>query len=202
MRIGLYGGTFDPVHWGHLIVAEQARIELELQRVFFILTPNPPHKSGAAISPVAQRLAMLELALRDHPAFEISTAELDRAGMSYTVDTVRYFRAQPEFAGAELFLMLGADSLVELQNWYDPQTIIRLAKLAVYARPGLDLTQVAPEFLQVTHLLRGPQVEISATDIRQRCGRGVSIRYLVPEAVRNYILENRLYQSTSSQAGE
>jgi nicotinate-nucleotide adenylyltransferase len=202
MRIGLYGGTFDPVHCGHLIVAEQARVELELQRVFFILTPNPPHKSSLAILPVAPRLAMLKLALQDHPAFEISTAELDRPGVSYTVDTLRYFRAQPEWAGAEFFLMLGADSLLELQNWREPKTIIRLAKLAVYPRPGLDLRQVAPELLQATHLLNGPQAEISATDIRQRCRRGVSIRYLVPEAVGNYILENRLYQNTSTQAGE
>jgi nicotinate-nucleotide adenylyltransferase len=202
MRIGLFGGTFDPVHFGHLLVAEQARHELELARVFFVLTPNPPHKSAMAISPVAQRLDMLKLALQEHPAFEISTVELDRSGVSYTVDTLRHFRAQPEFAGAEIFLMLGADGLLELQNWREPQTIIRLAKLAVYARPGLEVRQASPEFLQATHLLRGPQVEISATDIRRRCGRGESIRYLVPENVRNYILENRLYQNTSTRARE
>ncbi|MDZ7360715.1 MAG: nicotinate-nucleotide adenylyltransferase [candidate division KSB1 bacterium] len=195
MRIGLYGGTFDPVHLGHLIVAEQARLELQLQRVFFVLTPNPPHKPAVTISPVTHRLNMLKLALSDHPQFEISTVELERPGVSYTVDTLRRFRAMPELAGAEFFLIIGADSMLELKNWREPQAITHLAKLAVYLRPGLDLTRVEQEFLQQTHVIGGPQVEISATDIRERCGRGVSIRYLVPESVRNYIFENGLYQT-------
>jgi nicotinate-nucleotide adenylyltransferase len=195
MRIGLYGGTFDPVHLGHLIVAEQARLELQLQRVFFVLTPNPPHKPATTISPVEHRLNMLKLALNDHPQFEISTVELQRPGLSYTVDTLRQFRALPEFAETEFFLIIGADSMLELKNWREPQAIIRLAKLAVYSRPGLDLSDIAQEFLQQTHVIDGPQVEISATGIRERCRRGVSIRYLVPESVRNYILENDLYQT-------
>lgn len=194
MRIGLYGGTFDPVHLGHLMVAEQACLELGLQRIFFVLTPNPPHKFATAISPAPQRLRMLQLALADHPQFEVSTAELERGGISYTVDTLRHFRAQPEFAKAELFLIIGADSLLELKNWREPQAIINMARLAVYSRPGLDWRQAAPQFLQATHLLSGPQLDISATDIRQRCSRGESIRYLVPEPVQNYILENNLYQ--------
>jgi nicotinate-nucleotide adenylyltransferase len=193
-RIGLYGGTFDPTHLGHLIVAEQARLELALQRVFFVLTPNPPHKSTVAISPVDHRLTMLKLALNDHPQFEVSTVEMARPGASYTVDTLRHFRAQPEFAHAEMFLIIGADSLLELPNWREPQAIIQLAKLAVYSRPGLDLQQAVPQFMRGAFFLNGPQVEISATDIRQRCSRGLSIRYLVPETVRNYILENHLYQ--------
>jgi len=192
-RLGLYGGTFDPIHLGHLIVAEQARAELALQRVFFVLTPQPPHKSGAAISPVEHRLNMLKLALKDNSHFEASTVEVERPGVSYTVDTLRHFRAQAEFAEAELFLIIGADSLLELKNWREPQAIIHLARLAVYSRPGLDLHGAVPQFMQHTHLLNGPQVEISATDIRQRCSHGLSIRYLVPESVRNYILENRLY---------
>jgi nicotinate-nucleotide adenylyltransferase len=196
-RLGLYGGTFDPVHLGHLQVAEQARTELALQRVFFVLTPNPPHKSTTAISPAMHRLNMLRLALAEQPQFEVSTVELERPGVSYTVETVRYFRSQPEFAATELFLIIGADSLLELKNWREPQAIISMAKLAVYSRPGLDWRQATPQFLQAAHLLSGPQLDISATDIRQRCSRGESIRYLVPEIVRNYILENQLYQSIS-----
>jgi len=196
MRIGLYGGTFDPVHLGHLRVAEQACLELGLQRIFFVLTPNPPHKAARAISPAPQRLRMLQLAAADHPQFEVSTAELERGGVSYTVDTLRHFRAQPEFAGAELFLIIGADSLLELKNWREPQTIISMAQLAVYSRSGLDWRQAAPQFLQAAHLLSGPPLDISATDIRQRCSRGESIRDLVPEPVRNYILENKLYQNS------
>jgi nicotinate-nucleotide adenylyltransferase len=202
MRIGIYGGTFDPVHLGHLIVAEQARVELELQRVFFVLTPTPPHKATAAISPATQRLAMLKLAVQDHPQFEISTVELERPGVSYTVETLRHFRAQPELARAELFLIIGADSLLELQNWREPQAIISLAKLAVYPRPGLDVRQTAAPFLRAAHFLNGPQVEISATAVRQRCSRGRSIRYLVPDAVRNYIFANHLYQNLQMDGGE
>jgi len=202
MRIGLYGGTFDPVHVGHLMVAEQARTELELQRVFFVLSPNPPHKSTAVISPVAYRLNMLQLALSDQPQFEVSTAELERAGVSYTVETLRHFRSRPEFTAAELFLIIGADSLLELKNWREPQAIISMARLAVYLRPGLDWRQTPPPFLQAAHLLNGPPVDISATDIRRRCSRGLSIRDLVPATVGNYILENKLYQNTQMEAGE
>lgn len=197
MRIGLYGGTFDPVHLGHLMVAEQARTELDLQRVFFVLSPNPPHKSSVVISPVAHRLNMLQLALSDQPQFDVSTAELERPGVSYTVETLRHFRSQPEFTAAELFLIIGADSLLELKNWREPQAIISMAKLAVYSRPGRDWRKTPPLFLQAAHLLKGPPIDISATAIRRRCSRGLSIRYLVPESVRNYILENNLYRSTS-----
>jgi len=200
MRIGLYGGTFDPVHRGHLLVAEQARTELELQRVFFVLTPNPPHKPTTTISPVAHRLNMLQLALSAQPQFEVSTVELERPGVSYTVETLRHFRSQPEFATAELFLIIGADSLLELKNWREPQAIIGMAKLAVYSRPGLDWRQTPPQFLQAAHLLNGPPIDISATDIRRRCSRGLSIRDLVPETVGNYILENKLYQNTQTDS--
>ncbi len=196
MRIGFYGGTFDPVHLGHLLVAEQARIELDLQRVFFILSPNPPHKSTTAISPVSHRLNMLQLALSDQPQFEVSTAELERPGVTYTVETLRYFRSQPEFMAAEFFLIIGADSLLEFKNWREPQAIISMARLAVYSRPGLDWQKTPPQFLQAAHLLNGPPIDISATDIRRRCRHGLSIRDFVPETVRNYILENFLYQNT------
>jgi nicotinate-nucleotide adenylyltransferase len=195
MRIGIYGGTFDPVHLGHLIVAEQARVELALQRVLFVLAPNPPHKPETAILPVVHRLHMLKLALAGHPHFTVSTVELDRSGVSFTVDTLRHFRRLPELAEAELFLIIGADSFVEMKNWREPLAIVKMAKLAVYPRPNLDLHQIAPEFLRAAHLLHGPQIEISATDIRQRCALGLSIRYLVPEEVRNYILEKQLYQN-------
>jgi nicotinate-nucleotide adenylyltransferase len=201
MRLGLYGGTFDPVHLGHLIVAEQARVELALQQVLFVLAPNPPHKPETAVLPVAPRLRMLELALAGHPHFAVSTVEVDRPGASFTIDTLRHFRRLPEWAEAELFLVIGADSFLELKNWREPLEIIKIAKLAVYPRPHLDLGQMAPEFLQAAHFLRGPQIEISATDIRRRCALGTSIRYLVPEQVRNYISEKRLYQNFDTRPG-
>jgi nicotinate-nucleotide adenylyltransferase len=194
MRVGLYGGTFDPVHLGHLIVAEQARAELELERVFFVLTPNPPHKSAASITPAAHRLEMLNMALADHPHFETSTVELEKPGVSFTVDTLRHFRSTAGFAQAELFLIIGADGFLELKNWREPQAIISMARLAVYPRAGVDVQNAPPEFLHAAHILNGPQVEISASDLRWRCARGLSIRYFVPERVRNYISRNQLYQ--------
>ena len=193
MRLGLYGGTFDPAHLGHLIMAEQARVELGLRRVFFVLSPNPPHKPQMTVSPAAHRLKMLELSLAGHPEFEVSTVELERHGVSYTVDTLRHFRALPEFAGAEFFLLIGADSFWEFQNWREPEAIVAMAKLAVYPRPHLDRPEAASKFWPATCFLHGPLIDISSSDIRQRCSRGVSIRYLVPEKVRNYILEKKLY---------
>lgn len=201
MRIGLYGGTFDPVHLGHLIMAEQSRVELGLQRVFFVLSPNPPHKPQMAVSPAAHRLKMLELALVGHSDFDISTVELERRGVSYTVDTLRHFRALPEFAGAEFFLIIGADSFLEFKNWREPETIVAMAKLAVYPRPNLDCGEAAPKFSAAASFLPGPLIDISSSDVRQRCRRGASIRYLVPDEVRNYILEKKLYvnESTSQE---
>ena len=197
MRIGLYGGTFDPVHLGHLIVAEQACVELQLDRVLFVLSPNPPHKSAQAITPAAQRLAMLKLALAENPRFEVSTIELVRSGISYTIDTLRELRAMPAFAEAEFFLIIGADSFLEFHNWREPQAIIELAKLAVYARPGLDLSRAKPQFLQAASFLHGPQIDISATEIRQRCATNASIRYLVLDVVHNYILDNHIYENAA-----
>ncbi|MDZ7344286.1 MAG: nicotinate (nicotinamide) nucleotide adenylyltransferase, partial [candidate division KSB1 bacterium] len=142
----------------------------------------------------AHRLKMLELAIADNPDFALSTIEVDRAGVSYTVDTLRDFRAQAEWQEAELFLIIGADSFLELKNWREPQAIVSLAKLAVYPRPGLDLQHAAPEFLRAAEILHGPAIEISASEVRSRCARGATIRYLVPEAVRNYIVRYHLYQ--------
>jgi nicotinate-nucleotide adenylyltransferase len=144
---------------------------------------------------------MLKLALAGQPHFAVSTVEIDRPGISYTVETLRHFRRQPELAGAEFFLIIGADSFLELKNWREPHEIIKLTRLAVYPRPNLDLRQIAPEFLQVAHLLHGPQIEISATDIRQRCSRGLSIRYLITEEVRNYILEKQMYKILDAPSG-
>jgi nicotinate-nucleotide adenylyltransferase len=194
MRIGLLGGTFDPVHLGHLIMAEQARVELGLERIIFVLTSNPPHKPAAEISPVAHRLAMLNLALANHPQFEVSTVELERPGISYTVDTLRHFRCSPDFAEAELYLIIGADNILELNKWKEPYAIVSMARLAVYPRPGIDVQSASPKFLRAAEILHGPQFEISASDIRWRCSQGLSIRYFVLEEVREYILRNHLYE--------
>lgn len=194
MRIGVFGGTFDPVHLGHLIVAEAARAEARLERVLFVLSPRPPHKDVAELAPVSHRLAMLRLAVTGNPYFAISTIELQREGASYTVDTLRQLKATPEYVAAELHLLLGMDSLAGLEQWREPEAILKLARLLVYPRLQAGPVQnVRPEFRQACRILDCPIVEISSTEIRRRLQQGGTIRYLVPESVRHYLQANRLY---------
>src|SRR5262245_2126017 len=132
MRLGIFGGTFDPVHLGHLIVAEAARLEAELDRVFFVLSPRPPHKNVVELTPFPHRLALLNLALADNPYFAVSTLELERPGASYTVDTLRQLKSMPDYAEADLHLIIGMDSLAAFAEWREPEAIIQLARLLVY----------------------------------------------------------------------
>ena len=193
-RLGVFGGTFDPVHLGHLIVAETARAEAQLQRVLFVLSPRPPHKNPQELSLASHRLEMLRLALADHSGFSVSALELQRQGTSYTVDTLRQLHSMPEHAEADLHLIVGMDSLATLAEWRDPETIIQLARLLVYPRLDADPRVLRPEFQQSYRLLDSPIVEISSSEIRRRVQRGGTIRYLVPETVQRYIETNRLYR--------
>jgi nicotinate-nucleotide adenylyltransferase len=175
-----------------LILGEEAREQLELGRVLFVPAGQPWRKAGRQIGLAGDRLAMLRLAVEDNPAFEVSDVELDRAGPSYTADTLGSLKERD--AGADLFFILGQDALSDLPNWHDPARIARLATLAVAARevddaPDLPLTIGA----RVVRLVM-PTIAISASDIRQRVASGRSIRYLVPPAVERYIREKRLYR--------
>lgn len=195
--IGVFGGSFDPIHLGHLLVAEQAREQLGLSRLLFMPAARSPHKGGQTPADDHHRRAMVELAIADHPAFALSTVDLDRPPPSYTIDSLTQLRAADPTA-AEWVLVLGADSLVGLSGWKEPARIVAQARLAVFARPGvaLDLGALAermPFLSGRVALLDGPRVEISATDIRRRRAQGRSIRYLVPEAVRAYIEAHGLY---------
>lgn len=189
MRLGVFGGSFDPVHLGHLLVAEGARDALGLDAVLFVPALTPPHKPDRALASAADRTAMLERALAGNPAFELSRLELDGPSR-YTVETLRALRAT-RARDAELVLVLGADSLRELPTWHEPDAIRGLARLAVARRPGAeDAPSEGPGIL----LLPTPPVAISASDVRARIRSGRSIRYLVPDAVREYIEERRLYR--------
>ncbi len=193
MQLGIFGGTFDPIHLGHLIVAETAREVLQLERVLFVLAPQPPHKQTQEITPSQHRLAMLELALADHPSFAISTLELQRSGPSYTVDTLRAFKQFPEYSHAQFYLIIGQDSLVNFHTWREPEAILQLATLAVYPRLELQSRAIAPE-LQGSYLnLEAPMIDLSSKDIRRRMNEQKSIRYLAPESVRGYLEANKLY---------
>jgi nicotinate-nucleotide adenylyltransferase len=189
-RLGVFGGTFDPPHQGHLALAEWARVELALDVVWFVPAGTPPHKRGAVRSPARHRLAMTRLAVRGNPAFRVSTLECRRRGPSYTVDTVRAIaRAHP---GAQLHLLMGADMAATFGSWREPGAIARLATLVVALRPGArhPRTRVAGRRVVA---LTNPGLALSSSALRARAARGRSLRYLVPDAVARYIARHRLY---------
>ncbi len=199
MRIGVFGGTFDPVHLGHLLLAEACREQGRLDRVIFIPAGLPPHKQGRELSPGNARAEMLEFAIAGHPEFSVDRSEIKRSGPSYTVETLRALRQ--EHPDDELFLLMGADSLAEFHLWKDPREIAALAGLIVVNRgpqPPPDLAALIPQVgesaVSRIQVVTMPGVDISASDIRQRAQQGRTLRYLVPRAVERYILENRLYQ--------
>lgn len=199
MRIGLFGGSFDPVHLGHLILAEQCREQARLDEVWWIPAAVSPLKERGPFASDRQRLEMLELAVAGHSAFRVVDVELKRGGTSYTVETLETFRQ--EYPDREFFLLLGSDSLASFARWRDPSRICALATPLVYARPGTSVAWdslapfVAPERLQAyTELaLRSRLIDISSSDLRERIRQGMSIRYLVPRAVEQYIIHQKLY---------
>jgi nicotinate-nucleotide adenylyltransferase len=202
MRLGIFGGTFDPVHFGHLLLAESAREQLRLDEVWFIPAATPPHKRDRELTPAKQRLEMLELGIAGNEAFRVSTLELDRGGVSYTADTLRQILQQ--HPDAELFLLMGADSLRDLVTWREPEEVCRLAVPAVVRRggqPDLDFSVlqslVSPERLET---IRASEVAISAvdfssTDLRERAANGRSLRYRTPRAVEKFIETQKLYRA-------
>jgi nicotinate-nucleotide adenylyltransferase len=194
VKLGFLGGTFDPVHIGHLILGETAREQLGLDSILFMPTGQPWRKSGRDITPAAHRVEMLRRAIADNPAFELSLLEVEREGPSYTVDTLQeLISARP---GSEVFLIIGEDSLLDLPHWKAPQRVVELATLAVAARgpDRVETGEMAGYVRERTVWLDMPLIDISATAVRERVRRGRSIRYLVPEAVRRYIGDNGLYR--------
>jgi nicotinate-nucleotide adenylyltransferase len=201
MRIGVFGGSFDPVHLGHLRLAECCWREARLDRVEFIPAARQPHKPHGPIAPAADRVAMLKLALEDRPEFGIETIEVDRGGVSYTIDTLRAMSAsQPQ---AELFFLMGADSLADFPNWREPEGICRMALPLVVRRAGAaepDFDALRP-FVSASRLeeIRNSEIEmpatpISSSEIRRLIAKGGEWRRIVPEKVADYIAERGLYQ--------
>ena len=185
-RIAIFGGTFDPPHFGHLALAEWARVELRLDAVWFVPAGSPPHKRRAAPTAARHRLAMTRLAARGNRAFRVSTLECRRPGPSFTVDTVRAIaRTHP---GAKLHLLMGADTYATFADWREPGAIARAARLVVALRPGSRRAGGG----RVTWLAN-PGLDVSSSALRARAARGRSLRYLVPDAVARYIARHRLY---------
>jgi nicotinate-nucleotide adenylyltransferase len=193
MRLGVFGGTFDPVHIGHLILAEAALDDAGLDRVLFVPAAAPPHKPGGAIAPSGIRLEMLRAALQGNPRFEATDLELLRIGPSYTADTLAQIAGEPRWRGAELVLLVGTDMLLDLPRWSRPGEILSRASLLAAERTGFDGRGAEPDVLERTVFLRTPRIDISSSEIRQRISEGKSVRYRVVEAVERIIRERRVY---------
>jgi nicotinate-nucleotide adenylyltransferase len=189
MRVGVFGGTFDPVHLGHMILAEQCREQGRLEQVLFMPAALPPHKPRP-VAPFAQRVEMLQLAVAGNPAFAIEEIESERGGPSYTADTLEELKRRRP--GDELFLIVGADSLRDFPSWYQPERILRCATLLVVARPEAP----APAEVAVrAETVEVPLIGIASRDLRRRLREGRSVRYQMPRAVEAYIQDKALYRS-------
>ena len=198
MRIGVFGGTFDPIHLGHLVVADEAREMLDLDEVLFVPAGQPWLKATTPVSAPCHRMAMVELALRSDPWFRAVDMEVKRPGPTYTIDTLG--ELQVKLGGAaQLYLILGLDSLKEIARWHRPERIFELCTVVGMSRPGVStfkpevLNSIAPNASNAVVLLEGPLISISGTDLRRRVSEGRSIRHRVPEAVEAYIREHGLY---------
>lgn len=191
MRLGVLGGTFDPPHHGHLIAAADVHAALGLDRVLFVPSAVPPHKRTTVQAPAALRLEMVRAATRGDERFEVDDLELRRPGPSYTVDTLRVLRER--FPGAELFFLVGADNVRELASWREPEEIVRLARIVAVPRGCESADPDSPFPVLSVPITR---IGISATEIRRRAGAGESIRYLVPDAVREIVAREGLYRET------
>jgi nicotinate-nucleotide adenylyltransferase len=200
MRVGVFGGTFDPVHLGHLILAEQCREQGRLDQVWFVPAPRPPHKHERALTRFDQRVEMIQLAIAGQPAFRVEEIEKERSGPSYTVETVAELRRR--HPADDFYLLLGSDTLAEIHTWYDPARLLSMVGLLVMTRPGyptrtteqmreaLGLPESAPVPIEVVD---SPLIDIASRDLRARAASGRSLRYLVPRAIEVYIGEKRLY---------
>jgi nicotinate-nucleotide adenylyltransferase len=217
MRTGLFGGTFDPIHWGHLRSAEEVREAFELDRILFIPASIPPHKNGQTRTPARHRLEMVRLAVAKNPRFAVSTVEISRPGVSYSVDTIRYF-VKKQRSGDSLYFIIGLDAFREIGTWKDFDGIFSLCNFIVTSRPGtrdanlLKGTSVAVRRLfcydfkekiyrhrsgRSLSFLKLTDFAVSGSDIRERVKSGKSIRYLVPSTVEAFIRKNKLYQAAN-----
>jgi nicotinate-nucleotide adenylyltransferase len=187
LKIGILGGTFNPIHIGHLILADEVREKLALDRVIFVPTFIPPHKRSSAVAAASDRLKMVKLAVRENGFFQVSDIEIKRKGLSYTVDTVKAFNKK--FPGDELYFVTGSDLLKYLDEWKDFRELIKLVKFVVATRPGYPLEKI-PSYVRRVSIRA---VDVSAFEIRECAKGGKSFRYLVPEAVFEYINRNNLY---------
>lgn len=200
LKIGISGGTFDPIHIGHLVIAEQAREKMGLDRVLFIPSGNPPHKRDIEVTAAEDRYNMVQKAIEGNPYFEASRMEIDRGGYTYTVDTLRELR-RIYGENALLYFIIGADILWDLPGWKEQRQVFSLCEFIAVLRPGYDrqafsgqVELLQHEYGAVIHWIGAPLIDVSSTMLREKVSLGQSIRYLVPEAVENEINTKGLYR--------
>lgn len=196
-RVGLFGGTFDPIHYGHLVIAEDARVYLGLDKVYFAPAFQPPHKTLGTYSGFEHRVRMVELAIKSNPRFALSLIETRLPVPSYTVDTVRAFRKELP-AGAVLYFIMGMDSLANILTWHKPDELLQLCRIVVAERAGYQvdiasLESKLPGLRQSLELIDTPELSISSTDLQRRIRLGLSVRYQLPTRVEQYIRRHTLY---------
>lgn len=190
--LGVLGGTFDPIHVGHLVLAEQVREKFQLERVIFIPSASPPHKTEQKLSLAEDRFEMTKLALEGSPFFFVSDIELKREGLSYTVETLRELKEL--YRDSEIYFLTGSDVLNEITTWRNPEEIYRLAKIVIGIRPGFDKFDPENHFAKKSIIIDITGIDISSTQIREKVSKGESIKYLVPSKVEEYIKNRNLYK--------
>lgn len=197
-RIGIFGGSFNPIHQGHLIVAEFAAETLRLDLVLFAPVVDPPHKSSKVLAPIEHRMNMIEMSITDNDRFRLSLVDVERPGPHYSADTVQIIKS--EHPNSLLFFVMGGDSFRSFPAWYMPDTIVQYCRLAVMRRPSSRPVQPnmhsesMPKLVSSVNMIEAPPIGISSTRIREQLAIGKSVRYLVPQPVLSYIHENQLYQ--------
>lgn len=194
-KIGLFGGTFDPIHTGHLIVAEIIRDDLNLDRIIFVPTRKHPFKKSSFISDESHRSKMIAIAIRNNRHLGVSDIELKTDRIAYTVDTVKEFREDYPEGSGDIYFLMGMDNLNQFHLWKDPDLLVEMCRIVVFTRPGFEPAREAKKYLPHIRIIQIPLLEISSTQIRKRVKSGQTIRYLVPRDVESYILRNKLYVS-------
>ena len=193
MKVCLFGGTFDPPHLGHLIIAQTIFEAENFDQIVFVPAYQPPHKNGMKISPVDQRLEMLNIAIKENPNFIMSDLEIERKGLSYSIDTIMEYKKQNNLNSNELFYLMGSDSLRQFKKWKNPKMIIDESRVIVAIRPGFRPSDIPNWILAKIQFASIPRIEISSTTIRERWVNDKTIRYMVTESVWQYINKNKLY---------
>ncbi|MCK5594842.1 nicotinate-nucleotide adenylyltransferase [bacterium] len=193
MRIGIIGGTFNPIHYGHLVSASEICDKFKLDKVIFVPSALNPLKNASNLAEAHHRLNMIKLAIADDPRFEVSDIEIKRGGTSYTIDTIKTF-VKDYGKDVNIYFIIGADAFLEINSWASPDALLKMCKFIVTTRPGYDIKEAKPVFKKLIKVMKITCLKISSSDIRERIKTGAPIKYLLSEKIENYIKKHKLYK--------